>query len=295
MQQVGNLTEEIRERIKRIRANRDTTSNTESSSDYECPKCKDTGYIIDGWTASECLCMKQKRLNLRMKNAMIPQEFENAKFDTYKVNNPTQRKMLNAIKQYLSEFEENKETSFGFIAIFGEKRLREIKNPQQRAEMKRQHNNFGLGKTHLQIAAAKHLIKYGYTVLCISDVTFMEELGQARAVNDEGEEFNQLLWSVSNADILVWDDIGKAKTTDFRQGMYYRIIDERYKARKPIIYSSNEDQETLSEKIGDAAASRLFGMSKRETEDGHEKSFVFAVEGPDYRLTGGKVNVPNMQ
>lgn len=239
--------------------------------------------------------MKQKRLNLRMKNAMIPQEFENAKFDTYKVNNPTQRKMLNAIKQYLSEFEENKETSFGFIAIFGEKRLREIKNPQQRAEMKRQHNNFGLGKTHLQIAAAKHLIKYGYTVLCISDVTFMEELGQARAVNDEGEEFNQLLWSVSNADILVWDDIGKAKTTDFRQGMYYRIIDERYKARKPIIYSSNEDQETLSEKIGDAAASRLFGMSKRETEDGHEKSFVFAVEGPDYRLTGGKVNVPNMQ
>lgn len=229
---------------------------------------------------------------------MIPGAFENARFNTYQVTNATQKRMLNEMKQYLADFvriEDTAANSFGFIAVFGEKRLREIRNPQQRAEMKHQHNNFGLGKTHLQIAAAKYLIKRGYTVLCISDVTFMEELGQARAVNDEGEEFNRLLWSVSNADVLVWDDIGKSKTTDFRQSMYYRIIDERYRARKPIIYSSNEDQETLSEKIGDAATSRLFGMSKRETEDGSEKSYVFAVEGPDYRLTGGRNYVPNMQ
>src|SRR5690554_5891130 len=276
MHKVGNVIETIQERIQHIRK-KGTTVNSGSEEEYECRKCKDTGYIVNGWIAKECSCLERKRLVRRMKNAMIPDEFKNARFDSFRVDNDKQRKMLNEIKRYLSRFEDIKDTStnsFGFIAVFGEKRLKEMRDPQKRAEMKKRHNNFGVGKTHLQIAAAKFLIKRGYSVLCVSDVTFMEELGQARMEGDDSERFNWLVHSATHADVLVWDDIGKARTTDARQGWYYRIIDERNRNRKPIIYSSNEDRETLAEKIGDAAASRLFGMSRGE--DGMD--FLFEVE-----------------
>lgn len=217
----------------------------------------------------------------RMRNAMIPEEFEGAEFATYRTDNPLRAGMLRKLREFLDNFDQlrdKQQNSFGFLAKFGEQRLRETRNASERARMKAQHNNFGIGKTHLQIAAAKELIQRGYAVLCISDVAYMEDLSRSRAYNDEGEAINQLLGSAIRADVLVWDDIGKAKPSEFRLDMYYQIINERYKAKRPIIFSSNEDPETLTERIGDAAASRLLGMARGN---------VYQVEGVDFRLTGG--------
>jgi DNA replication protein DnaC len=224
--------------------------------------------------------MAQKRLIRRMKNAMIPDEFKDAEFFTYNVTNQTQKLLYNAAQDYVANFERirtEERNSIGFIAKYGERRLREIRDPVKRGQAKQKHNNFGLGKTHLQVAIAKELIRRGTSVLIVSDVSLMGDLSQARQYDDEGEEFNRLLGTVVKAPVLVWDDIGKAKISEFRLDMYYTIINERYKARRPIIYSSNEDSETLAERIGDAATSRLFGMSKGR---------IYAVEGPDYRMMG---------
>jgi len=274
--------EAIRRRAEEMRQQTITISNTpDSSRNSDCrnPLCID-GFIVEGWTAKECECRAQKKFVARMKNAMIPDEFGNAEFHTYRAETSTQRGMMQAVEKYLEEFDNvHKEqiNSFGFIAAFGEQKLREIRDPAQRARMKAGHNNFGIGKTHLQIAAAKALIQRGYTVLCISDVSFMDELSKARAYNDDGETVNRLLGAVINVPVLLWDDIGKAKPSEYRLEMYYQIINERYKARRPIIFSSNEDSETLTERIGDAAASRLLGMARGR---------CFAVEGTDYRLRG---------
>lgn len=255
-------------------------ASLDSSAQYECHRCRDIGYIVDGWKATECICMAQKRLYRLMKNAMIPEEFQGAEFSTYKVTNEIQRIMYESAREYVERFDEIRhqdQNSLGFIAKFGERRLREIKDPAKRGQAKRMHNNFGLGKTHLQVAIAKELIRRGIRVLIVSDVTLMGDLSQASQYDDEGEELNRLLGTAIQADVLVWDDLGKAKTTDFRLDMYYKIINERYKARRPIVFSSNEDAETLAERIGDAAASRLFGMSRGR---------ICAVEGPDYRVMG---------
>ncbi|WP_307439868.1 ATP-binding protein [Paenibacillus sp. V4I3] len=228
--------------------------------------------------------MQQNRMNSRMQNAMIPEEFDNAEFHTYRTVSKTQEGMLRKMTEYLEKFDElrsQRTNSFGFISVFGEQKLREIKNPAERVRMKTLHNNFGLGKTHLQIAAAKELIKRGIPVVCISDVSYMDQLSKARAYNDEGAAVNRMLDSAIHAPVLVWDDIGKAKPSEFRLDMYYQIIDERYKAKRPIIFSSNEDDQTLTERIGDAASSRLLGMSKGN---------CYAVEGSDYRLKGAAAN-----
>ena len=68
--------------------------------------------------------------------------------------------------------------------------------------------------------------------------------------------------------------LGKSKHTESREEMYYEIINERYKRKAPIIFSSNEDEYTLPEKIGFAAADRLLGMANH---------YLIEVEGESYR------------
>lgn len=261
-----------------------TTSSQDSLKKFEpqyaCEKCQDKGFIVNGWSAVECSCLQQKRLQMRMKKAMIPEEFQDAEFKNFQATTPKQQFMLQAIYNYLKDFrriQNENQNSFGFIAEYGEQKLREEKTQAKRSELKRKYNNFGIGKTHLQIAAAKTLIRNGIPTLIVSDVTLMDELSRAKTYKDEGEEFNRILWACLKADVLVWDDIGKAKTSETRRDLYYQIINDRYRNRKPIIFSSNEDHETLTERIGDASASRLFGMSKNH---------LYVVSGNDFRLMG---------
>jgi DNA replication protein DnaC len=201
--------------------------------------------------------------------------------------NEYQQAMYQMTIDYLGEFsvikQEDSTTkkilsdkNLGFIAKVGEQRLRELP-VSERTSMKQKHNNFGVGKTHLQIALAKRLIKDGFNVLVVSDVAFMDELIQAKMLNDEGETLDRLLYSAIHADVLIWDDIGKAKWSEAKEALYYQIINERYRKQKPIVFNSNEDRGTLSEKIGYAAASRLIGQCG---------PYLLEVEGEDFRLKG---------
>lgn len=153
-----------------------------------------------------------------------------------------------------------------------EHRIKQMRNAE-RVRVANQHNSFGLGKTHLQVAIAKELIHQQIPVLILSDVTFMEDLAQARTAKDGSGDFRKMIHTAFHASVLIWDDLGKSHISDFNQRMYYRIINERYKAKRPILYSSNEDENTLEEKIGIAAASRLFESSR----------WIVSVEGRDYR------------
>lgn len=286
----------------------------ERHSTVECSDCGDTGMLIENIEVTEfnrtfkkdvgrpCHCVRRKGLKNRFRNALIPSEFENARFDNYEKYDETTKTLFNATQDYLKSFnsimgKKQEYNSLGFIAILGESRIR-IMQGEGRYVAKEKHNNFGLGKTHLQIAAAKWILNNirirdeiapgqlsafdrGCNVLCISDITFMDDLIGAMMAGDGGESLNKILYSAINADVIVWDDLGKAKWSETKEGLYYRIINERYNNKRPIIFSSNEDEGTLSEKIGYAAASRLFGMCGDR---------LYAVEGNDYRLKGGNSN-----
>ncbi|QXJ39556.1 DNA replication protein DnaC [Parageobacillus caldoxylosilyticus] len=264
----------------------------DGENEYECSQCKDTEFIFykdeQGYEfAKPCECRERKAWKRRFKQALIPDEFIHANFENFKRSTQYQQDMYDATINYLNEFAVIKHEdgttkkiipnkNLGFIAVVGEQRLRELP-AGERAEAKRQHNNFGVGKTHLQIALAKRLIKDGFNVLVVSDVAFMDELSQAKRMNDEGETLNRLLQSAIDADVLVWDDIGKAKWSETKESLYYQIINERYRKQKPIVFNSNEDRGTLSEKIGYAAASRLIGQCG---------PYLHEVEGEDFRLKG---------
>lgn len=217
---------------------------------------------------------------------MIPEEYENARFKDFNTEHPTHEKMYNIIMAYLKEIPAKKDLdpdregkrrpkgpSLGFIAEYGETRVKELPYAE-RAKAKQERNSYGIGKTHLQIAAAKYLINKGYRVLCISDSTFMQELMAAKQTGDI-EKLNNLIGGATVwADIVVWDEIGRSKYSEAKEDMYFQIINECYKQKKRILFSSNEDRETLENKIGPAAFSRLKGMSRGNLYD---------LSGPDMR------------
>lgn len=300
MKHIGEVTKEVQKRVNKILAGSKTQDLT-STRDYsekedKCPDCNGMGYLVaeDGWTVLlgaddrplECHCQKKKNVQQRMRAAMIPDEFFDARLDSYERSNHTQEALYTAIITYLKEIDQfmklkpskrPKQNSIGFVAEIGEQRFKQIHNFEEQQAAKMKYNSFGLGKTHLQIAAAKEMIKRGYSVLVVSDVLLMEELMQAKMADDRSASFFKLLGQVINAEILVWDDIGKSNPTEARKSAYFTIINERYKARRPIIYSSNECTATLPDRIGDGAFSRLMGMSR-----GH----IYRVKGPDYRIGG---------
>ncbi|MFJ8064874.1 ATP-binding protein [Psychrobacillus sp. NPDC096426] len=269
-----------------------STNNSNETSELgetKCPKCYGTEVVFDykdenGYEIYKpCACRERNAWGRRFKNALIPEEFVHANLENYERENENQQKMFEQTVKYLESFPDDRDElqevgakNFGFTATIGEQRIRAL-NPGDRSEIKHKHNNFGIGKTHLQIALAKQLIKQGFNVLVVSDVSFMDEMMNAKRMSDDGESYNRMLNSVLSADVLVWDDIGKAKPTEAKEGLYYMIVNERYKRKRPIIFNTNEDKNTLADRIGYAANSRLL-------ERGQGEYYVMETEGIDWRL-----------
>jgi len=305
-----------------------SSPNSDDTISVDCEICGDTGsilkkvkvpdkdnpyypkdYYIDTW--KRCSCVEQRALQARFKNALIPEEFEDARLNNYRRETEVQHILYNAIEDYLRDIqtildEKPKQNSIGFIATFGEERIRNMQNESDRFRAMQEHNSFGLGKTHLQIAAARWImqnvkitdefeenkklnkkekkkvldersaIQRGCSVLCISDVDFMEELmNHKRAGGDGLEEFERMKRSVIDVDVLVWDDLAKSNYSRAKEDAYYSIINERYRHNRPILFSSNEDEGTIAVKIGRAASSRLLSMCKGR---------LYSVEGEDQRF-----------
>lgn len=113
---------------------------------------------------------------------------------------------------------------------------------------------FGLGKTHLLAAIANAHRTAGRACLYASAVTLFSAM-QGRL--DQGKDSHDLLHRALSTPMLLLDDIDKPKPSDFRQQVYYQIIDGRTRRGLPLAISSNEDPAKLEPYIGGAARSRL--------------------------------------
>ncbi|WP_242836797.1 ATP-binding protein [Desulfotomaculum nigrificans] len=269
-----------RQAAKKQQSEQGTTQpqpSTIEEPQYRCSKCRDLEFVPAGDGAfTFCECRKQRMLERRIKSSHIDPAFTGATFKNYKLL-PHNTKMLAMARKYVAEFQairKERNNSLGFLAKMGESSIKEIRDPVQRAAVKAKHNSYGLGKTHLLSAVALTLLHSGVQVLLVNDADIVAELRQGQFAEDN-EHFEKLIGSIERVELLIWDDLGKAKTTEWVLNQYYRIINYRYRMGLPTCFTSNEDMDTLAEKIGDATASRLFAMCRGR---------LLRCEGPDYRL-----------
>src|ERR1700730_3444571 len=147
----------------------------------------------------------------------------------------------------------------------------------------------GTGKTHLAVAALRGLIAKGHEGIFFD---FQTLLNQIRSGYDQasGSMDREAYRTALDAEILVLDDLGAHRITDWVEDTVTSIITHRCNNRKATIATTNLDKNvrgdqspaaadiyskySLAERIGMRAYSRLFEMCK----------VIEMPEVEDYRL-----------
>lgn len=95
------------------------------------------------------------------------------------------------------------------------------------------YGSVGTGKTYISACIANSLISDGYSAL-------MTNFG--RIVNQMQGSFSEkqnVLESLNRYSLLVLDDLGAERSTEYMQEMVYNIVDWRYRSGKPMIVTTN--------------------------------------------------------
>lgn len=228
---------------------------------YDCPICKDSGYITnDDYSVSMCSCLKQKLYDEQYNKSNISnldtQNFSNFSdllyadkpdFQKYN-NNLSPRENINNIKKICLEFIKNFDNKNHKNLLFT--------------------GNTGLGKTFLSSAIANEILKNGKNVLYqTAPVMFDTILNYRFGKNNDAN----ILKSILEVDLLIIDDLGAENPNNMKASELFNIINTRLlnqnKVTKTIISTnlnlrnlySNYDERIISRIIGNYDICYFFG------------------------------------
>ena len=196
-----------------------------------CPECGGRGWKIkpDGGagTAVRCDCAKRTRNLAYLAQSGIPERYRDCRLNNFKTRSSrpgnTKDQLVAALRQsehYVDQFldlDSGKFTDTGLIYI----------GPP------------GTGKTHLAAAVLHELIRrYGVRGRFIDFTTLLRQI-QATFDPDTKGSAHSVLKPIFEAEILVLDELGAQKPTEWVQQTLYDIINTRYTGRRPTIFTTN--------------------------------------------------------
>jgi DNA replication protein DnaC len=139
----------------------------------------------------------------------------------------------------------------------------------------------GSGKTHIAISILRELIKlnkiYRSNVCFITAPEFLLEIRNTfnKKVVDfdehEPKTEEEIIDKYAGCELLILDDLGAEKSSDFAIQSLYLLIDRRNRNLKPTIITTNLSLKEIEEKLDARIASRLSDMK------------VIKINMPDYR------------
>ena len=124
----------------------------------------------------------------------------------------------------------------------------------------------GVGKTHLAASIANKLIENDKIVLMGRLTTLLDMIKETFKDNTKSE--NELIELYSNVDMIIIDDLGTEKISNWALEKLYTIIENRNENRLPIIITTRFDKQGLIERFSkcqdeqlvDAIISKLYQM-----------------------------------
>jgi DNA replication protein DnaC len=134
----------------------------------------------------------------------------------------------------------------------------------------------GVGKTHLSVAILQGLIEKGVQCLFYEFGALLKEIQDSYNPISQTSEL-RVLAPVYQAEVLVLDELGASKPTDWVRDTMMQIINTRYNDKRLTIFTTNymdarrnEKEEILEERIGIRLRSRLYEMCKTVMIDGED-------------------------
>ncbi len=235
-------------------------SNQTASIDT-CPKCYDTGMeIVRGKGARKCSCRKLGSQHRQFEKVRVPKRYDGFHFNTYKPQTSSQEAAFRFATRLTMEYPA---VDRGLLLM----------------------GTVGVGKTHLAVSILKGLTERGFTCLFYEFLSLLKEIQGSFNADTHGSELS-LLAPVLNADVLVLDELGASKPTDWVRDTMAHVINTRYNDKKLTIFTTNylderknERDDILEDRIGVRLRSRLYEMCKTVMMDGkdYRKNFDRAL------------------
>ncbi|MDO4265100.1 MAG: ATP-binding protein [Eubacteriales bacterium] len=216
---------------------------------YTCPLCRDTGYV----NHEKCGCHKKLISEIiYRKEAGIPEAFSRDTFETFDIGvfddtepieslrrkigrSVTQRAYMTTVEQICRAYAEDFPEKGGNLLLCGQT---------------------GTGKTFLSSCIAAEVIGQCCQVLYVRAGDFFDRLARESFERSQGEGGSQTD-AAFTCDLLILDDLGTERRTDFTLSKLFSLINDRLLHDRATIISTNLDGNQLTSAYGERLTSRL--------------------------------------
>ncbi len=168
------------------------------------------------------------RIQKLKKMSLMDERFADATFENFKVTKYNE-KNLRLCKRYATAFDQMLEKCQGLL-MWG---------------------NVGTGKSFAAAAIANYLLEHQVPVIMTSFTKILEIIDSNR--NEESNTINKLSW----AKLVIFDDLGAERCTDYALEKVYNIVDERYRQKLPMILTTNLTLQEMKDET-DIRYARIF-------------------------------------
>lgn len=132
----------------------------------------------------------------------------------------------------------------------------------------------GTGKTHMVWGISKHFAEVGIKHKVINSTTLLADIKNDWDKRRQYAEYETTIDKLKDfRGVIIIDDIGAEKHSDWVAETFYTLINQRYEKMRPMIFTSNYSLDEMADRIGDRVCSRIVEMSK-----------VVHISGNDRRL-----------
>ncbi len=242
--------------------------------DSECPDCRGSGWSLVSRDGTEAVvscprCGAADRLDQLLRRASIPDRYISKDFRAYHPDPkfPSQEEALTSSIQFVETYPE---VHRGLLYS----------------------GSCGVGKTHLAVAVLKDLVLEKQVSARFVDETELLRRLQYSYGPDSPETEREVLRPLYSAELLVWDDLGAGRPTEWVAETIRTILNHRYTRGKQTVLTTNLPlkapvkrfvenslmdpivvrEQILEERVGAPLFSRIMEMCK-----------VVEMNGPDFR------------
>jgi DNA replication protein DnaC len=191
--------------------------------EYTCGKCRDTGWLKQGdGTLFPCECGGWNPVTQLLKFSGIPSNRVKDTFVSFDLGKaPGMKEAYQATVDFADSLVPP------WLLLIG---------------------SIGCGKTHLAYAAGQKLIGMKFKVRFWMVAELLDAI---RSTYNEQTPMTDDLMEIMvySPDVLILDDLGAERQTDWVNEKLYQILDKRYAEGKPLMVTSNVDMKELQARI----------------------------------------------